>query len=174
VIVRVRAGLSILLIAVTTGCFGKIEATQPNPNADTTLTGLNFEAKIDGAAFVGQSATTLRIATSLSMQAIGDLTATPRSISITILNPAVGTFQLKANSGASTYASVRLGFTADNTWNTQATSGGTVTITTLNETYVEGTFAFDADASTAATALKLTRVTEGKFKLRICPIGTPC
>ncbi len=87
-----------------------------------------------------------------------------QSISINLINiTQPGTYQLDANSG-SMVGYVVSGRGSNMGWSTAACSnaGGTITITMLNDTKIEGTFSFTCSEETACASRKI--VTDGVFR----------
>ena len=131
---------------------------------DSTPAGYYMTAKIEGAAFTANTAALQAVNTS-GLLAIsgGTASASVQQISLTIFGAEQGkTYSL--GFGNTSFASVTLGLTSKDSYSSSLVGGsGSITISKLTATEVEGTFTFKGINTDEATK----NVTEGKFRAKI-------
>ena len=162
---------TIALVTGTLACGGG-DSTGPDGGGNGQF---RFTAKIDGANWAS-TAGVETVGVPVSMPGLFALTGSQlggsaQTIVITLYNiPGLGTYPL--GTGVSVPGGNALISTAAGGWRTPQTGAdGTITITTLTATRMEGTFSFTAVAFTGgATGTKT--VTDGSFVLEIKPTGT--
>jgi hypothetical protein len=164
--------LMTLAVAIAmVACGGDGGSTGPNGGGGNGQ--FRFSAKIDGANWAS-TAGVEAVGVPVSVPGIFALTGSQpggQTIIITLYNiPGPGTYPL--GTGVSVPGGNALISTTAGGWRTaQSGADGTITITTLTATRMEGTFNFTAVAFTGgATGTKT--VTDGSFVLELKPTGT--
>lgn len=154
-----------------TACGGS-DSTGPDDSGNGQF---RFTAKIDGAAWASEAGVE-RVGVPVSVPGIFALTgskigANAYTIVIALYNiPGPGTYPLGV--GVSVAGGNALISTTAGGWRTPQTgSDGTITITTLSASRMEGTFSFTAVPFTGSVTGTKT-VTDGAFTLEIKPTGT--
>ena len=162
---------SLAVAVAMTACGG----SDPAGPDDTGNGQFRFTAKIDGAAWASDAGVE-RVGVPVSVPGIFALTGTKLgangyTVVISLYNiPGPGTYPLGV--GVSVAGGNALISTAAGGWRTPQTGAdGSITITTLTASRMEGTFSFTAVAFTGSVTGTKT-VTDGAFTLEIKPTGT--
>ena len=163
---------TMVVVTGTVACGGDGDSTGPGGGGNGQF---RFTAKIDGANWAS-TAGVEAVGVPVSLPGVFALTGTQlgaggQTLVITLYNvPGPGTYPLGV--GPSVPGGNALISTTAGGWKTaQSGADGTITITTLTATRMEGTFSFTAVAFTGgATGTKT--VTDGSFVLEVNPTGT--
>jgi hypothetical protein len=162
-------GFAFLLAFMLLGCdAGGSDGSAAESPACGSRTGNTMSASVDGTAICTDIGSAQRFTSAgdrLSLVGIFD-TATPQSsISINVDNPAVGTFNLAQADAENDalYGTESAGFIAN-----RDEGGGSVTITALSDTRVEGTFSFTGVGyDNNDRRVGQARITDGRFDFAI-------
>jgi hypothetical protein len=168
------ATIGIVCAVSACGGDGGGDSTGPGPGPGPGATG-QFTAKIDGAAWASDAGVE-RVGVPITLPGLYALTGTKLgangyTIILTLNNiPGPGTYPLGV--GVSVAGGNALISTTAGGWRTPQTGAdGSVTITTLTASRIEGTFNFTAVPFTG-TVTGTKTVTDGSFKVDVKPTGT--
>jgi hypothetical protein len=163
-----------VLVATTVACgWNEDRTASPTQTETNTIPGQFLTAKIGADSFTAQTGYAYLSSADGRMvfQAYAGQSTTPISIQLHVKNAAVGTFDLGEPFGSGgTDGWLFIGLSESAVWYTRKAGDGSLTITSLTETTVEGTFRFDGTGVPTANP-PLQRISEGKFKLRVCATG---
>jgi len=156
--------LGLFLLFASAGC----DSGPTAPGGD--VGGLGNEsgtisARIDGTLWTGTVLVHAnRVQNVLSFGGGGLMNGQATSIAITII-PATGPGTVTFGPGV--HAGATLGITQAASWSASSSQGsGTVTLTTLDDERVAGTFQFVAEPNDTGTATGTRTVTDGQFNIR--------
>ena len=169
----VRRVAAVTIALGSTGCSGGSDSTGPDDGGNGQF---RFTAKIDGANWASNSGAE-RIGVTLSQPGLYSITGiqlggSGLTIIMTLTNiPGPGTYPLGVGFSVAG-GNVLISSAAGPGWRTAQTGAdGTITITTLTSSRIEGTFNFTAVPFTGGATGNKT-VTDGSFTLEVKPTGT--
>lgn len=156
------------LAAMVASCGGS------SPTGPGGLTGDGLVAKIGGTSFgtTTVGAANHSVAGGYVISAVSSSGSNAQSITLLLTNiPGPGTYPLGTGAGVAGGTAIYVSNSAG--WGTALTGdAGTVTLTTVSDTRITGSFSFTADASTGgATGTK--SVSNGAFDLPVTTTGSP-
>jgi hypothetical protein len=144
-LLRFTLVISTIVLSLLTGCSSdNNNDTGTNP---TPTTSYFMKATADGSAFTATEATCIAVRNAgLVGISAGQVIVPPRQISITLFSPEAGATYVLGSLGSLNSAVLVVGTTANDVYTVTplSSSGGTVTVTKLDATAIEGTFSFTA------------------------------
>ena len=157
-------------LVVSTVVFTLLAGCSKDSNNDggtnpTPTTSYFMKATADGSAFTASEATCIAVR-NMGLVAVSgsQVLGSTRQISITLFSPEAGATYDLGSLGSFNTATLVLGTTANDVYSVTPLSGssGTVTVTKLDATAIEGTFSFTAANPEGASK----QVTNGSFRCK--------
>jgi hypothetical protein len=157
------------IAVLVAGCLSGSDVTNPGPPAQAFLS-----ARVGGDSVHAGSPRAFSSGTSIIIGGTTAPSSTRVLIEISVRNPRIGTFDLGESVGpvSTTSASLQIGPAGGALWMTQKAGDGTLTISKLTGSWIEGTFQFTATASNSLSMPTIQQVTLGRFAMPVCTFGS--